>query len=229
MPRVVPDVAFDLELPHGRCVGVRLPEALGVVEALAESALLPEERAYAASLGGPRRRTWMGGRIALRQALVREGIDAPPVLADGRGAPALPPGVAGSVSHKEDLAVALVAREGSAKLGVDVERDAPGKLDISKKVLTDEELAELAKLGSAERAREVLLRFSAKEAVYKALDPFVHRYVGFREVAVTPLPSGEALVQPHLPPDEGPFKMEVRWQRRFGIVLTTARVMMVTK
>ncbi|HEX8792183.1 MAG TPA: 4'-phosphopantetheinyl transferase superfamily protein [Polyangiaceae bacterium] len=224
MPRVLPDVAFDLELTHGRCVGVRLPEAPGVVEALAEAALMPEERAYAATLGGVRRRTWMGGRVALRQALVREGIDAPPVLADGRGAPALPPGVAGSISHKEDMAVALVAREGRAKLGVDVERDAPGKLDISKKVLTDEELAEAAKLSSAERAREVLLRFSAKEAIYKALDPFVQRYVAFREVAVTPRPDGSAVVTSRLPAAEGPFVIDVQWVRCEGTILTTARV-----
>lgn len=224
MPRVIPDVAFDLELPHGRCVGVRLPEAVGVVEALAERALLPEERAHAATLGAVRRRTWMGGRIALRQALVREGIDAPPVLADGRGAPALPPGVAGSISHKEDMAVAIVAREPSAKLGVDIERDAPGKLDISRKVLTDEELAELARLGSAERAREVLLRFSAKEAIYKALDPFVQRYVAFREVALTLRADGTSVVTPRLPAAEGAFAIDARWMRRDGAILTTARV-----
>lgn len=224
MPRVIPDVAFDLELPHGRCVGVRLPEALGVVEALAEGGLLAEERAYARTLGAVRRRTWLGGRIALRQALAREGIAAAPVLADARGAPALPPGVAGSISHKEDMAVALVAIDGRAKLGVDVERDAPGKLDISKKVLTDEELAEIAKLGSAERAREVLLRFSAKEAIYKALDPYVQRYVAFREVAVTPRPDGTAVVTSRLPAAEGTFAMDVRWMRRDGTILTTARI-----
>jgi enterobactin synthetase component D len=224
MPRVVPDLAFDLELAHGRCVGVRLPDAPGVVEALADAALLPEERAFAATLGAVRRRTWLGGRIALRQALAREGIDAPPVLADGRGAPALPPGVAGSISHKEDLAVALVAREARAKLGVDVERDVPGKLDISKKVLTDEELTEVAKLASAERAREVLLRFSAKEAIYKALDPFVQRYVAFREVALTPRADGTAVVTPRLPAAEGRFAIDVSWMRRDGTIVTTARV-----
>jgi enterobactin synthetase component D len=224
MPRVIPDLAFDLELPHGRCVGVRLPEAVGVIEALAEAALLPEERAYASSLGAVRRRTWMGGRIALRQALARAGIDAPPVLADGRGAPALPPGVAGSISHKEDMAVALVAREPRAKVGVDIERDAPGTRDISRKVLTDEELAELAKLGSTERAREVLLRFSAKEAIYKALDPFVKRYVAFREVALTPRADGTSAVTPLLPAAEGAFAVDVRWLRRDGTILTTARV-----
>jgi 4'-phosphopantetheinyl transferase EntD len=224
MPRVIPDVTFDLELAHGRCVGVRLPEALGVVEALAEGALLSEERAYAATLGGVRRRTWMGGRIALRQALAREGIAAPPVLADGRGAPALPPGVAGSISHKEDMAVALVAREPRAKLGVDIESDAPRKLDISRKVLTDEELAEVAKLGSTERAREVLLRFSAKEAIYKALDPFVQRYVAFREVALTPRADGTAVVTSRLPAAEGSFVMDVSWMRRDGAIVTTARV-----
>ena len=34
------------------------------------------------------------------------------------------------------------------------------------------------------RTFELLLRFSAKEALYKAIDPFVQRYVGFLEVAI---------------------------------------------
>ena len=42
----VPDVAFDLELDHGRCVGIRLPEDAAEVEVLA-GLLVPEERAFA--------------------------------------------------------------------------------------------------------------------------------------------------------------------------------------
>jgi 4'-phosphopantetheinyl transferase EntD len=85
-------------------------------------------------------------------------------------------------------------------------------------------LAEIAHLDVSDRAREVLLRFSAKEAIYKALDPFVRRYVGFGEVAVSPLPDGSARVTPDLRDGEGPFVIEVRWRRFEGVVLTTARV-----
>jgi 4'-phosphopantetheinyl transferase EntD len=146
------------------------------------------------------------------------------VLADDRGAPLLPPGVAGSVSHKESVAVALVAAEAAARLGVDVETDAPRRYDVSRKVLTDAELAELAATPADDRACEVLLRFSAKEAVYKALDPFVRRYVGFREIELRPAADGTARVTSLLPPAEGPFSFDVRWMRRDAVVLTTARV-----
>jgi len=100
----------------------------------------------------------------------------------------------------------------------------PLRIDIARKVLTDDERAELDTLSEPERMAEVRLRFSAKEAIYKALDPFVRRYVGFHEVSVRPLPDGTSQVRAHLPPTEGPFDVEVRWLRRDGLVLTTARV-----
>ncbi|HXN30627.1 MAG TPA: hypothetical protein VN894_02150, partial [Polyangiaceae bacterium] len=141
----MPDIAFDLCLAHGRCVGVHLPEG----EAPAAETLPAEERAFAASLTAVRRRTWLGGRAALRQALARAGLDAPPVLADARGAPMFPAGIVGSISHKDTLAVALVASAGprdAARVGVDVELDAPHAFDIASKVLTDEEATEVARL-----------------------------------------------------------------------------------
>lgn len=208
---------FEWRLDHGLCVGVALP-----VED--EGGLLPEERTYAGTLGAVRRRSWVGGRVAMRAALESLGLSAPPIRADERGAPVLPAGIAGSISHKEDLAVALVTLEGAAKIGVDIEKDAPARLDISRKVLREEELAELARMPEASRGSEVLLRFSAKEALYKALDPFVKRYVGFREVAVTPLPDGTARVSMTLADGEGPFDAVVRWRREGAVILTTARV-----
>jgi enterobactin synthetase component D len=219
----LPDIAFDFHLEHGRCVGVRLSDAEGTIQALAESTLGPEERAFAAGLTAVRRRTWVGGRVAMREALAKAGVEAPAILANLRGAPVLPPGIAGSISHKESLAVALVAR-GAARVGVDIEIDAASAPDIASKVLTDDERAELAGLEAHMRAREVRLRFSAKESIYKALDPFVRRYVGFKEVAVRPLPGGGAQVGMHLPASEGTFVIQVRWLRWEGFVLTTARV-----
>jgi enterobactin synthetase component D len=221
--RVTADIAFDLTLEHGTCVGVRIPAAGAELDALAE-ALSPEERARAAGMPPLRRRTWVGGRAAMREALGRAGLAQVGVPSDDRGAPILPTGIAGSITHKENLAAALVARESSARVGVDVELDIVRSQDIASRVLTPGEVAEIAHLDERARAREVLLRFSAKEAVYKALDPFVRRYVGFGEVAVSPREDGTARVTPGLPAGEGPFAIEVRWRRFDGIVLTTARV-----
>lgn len=186
--------------------------------------LLPAEKAFAAGFGDMRRRTWIGGRLAMREALFRAEIEAPAVLADSRGAPRLPAGVSGSISHKTKLAIALVARESVARLGVDIEDDVIGSLDISRRVLRAEELAELSPLPPSALAREVLLRFSAKEALYKALDPFVQRYIGFHEVSVSPEVGGTARTVLHLNGGEGPFASEVRWVRLESAVITTARV-----
>jgi enterobactin synthetase component D len=218
------EIAFDLTLPHGRCLAVRIPGAGPALDDLIATALAPAEQARAASFPVPRRRTFTGGRAAARELLQRMHFPQVAVASDDRGAPVFPPGVAGSITHKEGLAAALVGHESTARLGVDLEPDVAHSQDISSRVLTAAELAELAALDPLARAREVLLRFSAKEAVYKALDPYVRRYVGFLEIAVSPRQDGTALVTSHLPETEGPFVIDVRWQRFEGIVLTTARV-----
>jgi 4'-phosphopantetheinyl transferase EntD len=222
---LVPELVFDLALDHGRCIGIRLPDGPVDVNALGAASLLPAEFAAAESFPPIRRRSWIGGRAALREALARAGLDAPPILANDRGAPVLPSGIAASISHKEDIAVALVAREARACVGVDIEADVPGTIDISVRVLADDERADLAHLDDRSLAREVLLRFSAKEAIYKALDPFVRRYVGFTEVSTSTLPDGGVRAALRLRPGEGPFAADARWRRFDGVVLTTARVL----
>ncbi|HEY4013386.1 MAG TPA: 4'-phosphopantetheinyl transferase superfamily protein [Polyangiaceae bacterium] len=222
-------VLFDWRLAHGRCVGVHIPEDDATITALAEALLAPEEAAFASGLAKPRRRTWIGGRIALREALARLGLEAPAVLADERGAPLLPAGIAGSVSHKEHVAVALAAPLAGdrVRLGVDVEIDVAETRrphGVAAKVLADDEQTELEAMTEEEGAREVLLRFSLKESIYKAVDPFVGRYVGFREVSVTPMPDGTVSVRARLREGESAFHIEACWLRADGLVVTTARV-----
>jgi enterobactin synthetase component D len=231
---MIAEVLFDLTLEHGRCVGIRIPEDIAAVDALGATGLAPEEVAFAAGLAPIRRRTWVGGRVALRLVLTRAGLHAPAVLPDARGAPILPDGIAGSISHKGHLAAALVATRGEladrwgafagARVGVDVEVDVVGRIDVSSHVLAADEATELAGLATEARAREVLLRFSVKESIYKALDPFVRRYVAFQEVSVSPEPEGGARVTSRLRAGEGPFSFDARWRRLDGIVLTSARV-----
>jgi phosphopantetheine--protein transferase-like protein len=98
------------------------------------------------------------------------------------------------------------------------------KAEIERHVLTPEERQELTALRQEERWREVLLRFSAKEAVYKALDPYVRRYVSFQEVAVYPEAGGTGRAQLALKGGEGPFQVEIGWEIDEEFVLTTARV-----
>lgn len=157
-------------------------------------AQLPSEEASLARAWGERRqRTFAMGRLTAREALATLGADAaPPILPDDRGAPRLAAPFCLSLSHKDDVAAALVAPVGEARIGVDIEpvtRDEHAR-DIAAHVLTEAERAQLAVLDEEARRREVLARFALKEALYKALDPFVRRYVGFLEVEARPQGAG---------------------------------------
>jgi enterobactin synthetase component D len=222
---VVFERRFQLELPFGLCVGVALPMG----EFALPTALHPDEAAFARTLPEARRAGWVGGRVALRAALDRAQIDAPdPILATPRGAPLLPAGAIGSVSHKRAIAVALAARATTpaATLGIDVEEIRPLRADIATRVLTPEEQAALPAEGPA-RDDAVLLRFSAKEAIYKALDPWVRRFVAFEEAIVALAPGGGLGARLALSGNEGPFSVELHDARGGGdpgLILTVARI-----
>jgi enterobactin synthetase component D len=225
------DVVFRVDLPHGRCVGVRVPSAIEQGDACA----LPEEEcAFLGALAPARKPTWLAGRVALHAALRDIGLDRGAVLATTRGAPELPAGVTASISHKRTLAVALAApaTEGLS-LGVDIEPlpMLPVSLtepawdkrpDISSRVMTADEMALLATIPEAQRRREVILHFSLKEALYKALNPIVGRYVSFQEATVLPRDDGTVAVTLSLTKQEGPFRVEARWSEIEGHLLTTA-------
>jgi 4'-phosphopantetheinyl transferase EntD len=213
--------AFALSLPHGHCTGLVI--AADVDLAAVAQELHEDERAIAETLAPRRRRTWVLGRIALRRSLVAIGIEAGAIGSTARGAPALPPGVTGSISHKEDFVVALAAPDALGPIGVDVEWDRPPRHDVRRHVLRGDEGVDLEAPWPA-AASETMLRFSVKEAIYKALDRHVGRYVGFHEVAVVPEADATARVALHLRDAEGPFSVEVHWERRDGLLLTSARV-----
>jgi 4'-phosphopantetheinyl transferase EntD len=205
-------------------VGVQIAN----LDELALNLRLPERR-FAEQLAEARRETWIAGRVALRAALEELGIETGPILATDRGAPRMPEDVLGSISHKKELAVGLAARRGgSAELGVDLEKDVPLRIDIARRVLTERETREVERLSPEARQSEVLLRLSCKESIYKAVDPFVRRYVGFQEATVMPRPDGSAAVALNLIQDEGPFTAEVHWRRLEtplgAFFLTSARV-----
>ena len=217
---------FLLDLPFGVCVGVSLP-ADGAFELPA--GLHPVETAFARALPEVRRAGWVGGRVALRAALAAVGAEASgPMLSAPRGAPLLPPGAVGSVSHKRTIAVALCApaADPRATIGIDVEELRPLRTDIAPRVLTPDELAVIPASGPA-RDAAVLLWFSAKEAIYKALDPWVQRFVGFDEAIVARAEDGALRARLGLTRGEGPFSVELHDANvagHAGLILVAARV-----
>lgn len=222
---------FVRELPFGTCVGIALP-AIESARGNDDPFDLPpvlhaDEVGFARGLSPFRRAGWVGGRVALRAALTEIAFDAPaPIFATPRGAPSLPPGVVGSVSHKSDLAVALVARTSgapAATLGIDVEVVRSLKHDIARHVLTADERAALPPEGPA-RDAEVLLLFSAKEAIYKALDPWVGRFVSFQEAQIAHAPGGGLAARLTLARGEGPFAVELHDAGDADVILVAARI-----
>jgi phosphopantetheine--protein transferase-like protein len=221
-------VMFQRRLPAGLCVAVSLPETDDFAP---PPSLHPDEAAYVHSSPAARRVTFIGGRVALRAAMTALGADAGdvarPILSTPRGAPAMPPGFVGSVSHKRELAVALVARAAATPrttIGVDVEIARALRTDIATRVLTPGEHAALSDLAGEARDAAVLRRFAVKEAIYKALDHWVQRLVSFQEVEIVAAPDGSLGVRLSLARGEGPFSVTVHDASGDGLVLVAAAI-----
>lgn len=165
--------ALDLELPDGCAI------AAGPVT---DHPLLPEEVDAIAGAIPKRRRQFASGRYFARVALAQLEMPAPAILRDERGRPAWPQGIVGSISHSETLAAAAVSAGTLRGIGIDVEdvqRFAGSRPRLHGRLFTPAERARTWK-----DPREGVVRFSAKEAAYKAVNPLVGKYIGFREVEV---------------------------------------------
>ncbi|MBP9088709.1 MAG: 4'-phosphopantetheinyl transferase superfamily protein [Kofleriaceae bacterium] len=186
----------------------------------------PLEVSATAHFSELRRNQFLAGRRCLRRALAALQVVAPPLLVDGRGAPLLPLGVTGSISHKDAQAIALAAHHTDAtsamgRVGVDLERAVAPRRDVSHRILTEPEIAQLQGMSDVQRGRAVTLRFSIKEAMYKALDPMVQRYIGFREVSLQW--HGDTVEVQPLILDGQRYAVDVWWIEFDGFWISTAR------
>lgn len=215
--------AFVVALPHGIAAGVFLPGTPDPVPDAVLERLHPGEQAHARSLGGFRQPEFVAGRLAFAELFPELGVLPAPVLPNVHGAPELPQGVVGSITHKRDIAIAMVARGGPG-LGIDLEETDRLRPGVAERVLRPEELAAVEALAEDRRWTDTVVRFSVKEAVYKALHPYLQRYIGFGEVAVWPSPDGIDRVEARLRPDEGPFRFEARHYWMDTRVFATVRV-----
>jgi len=181
--------------------------------------LHPAEQAWVDSKPPRRRRELVAGRAALRSALQAVGWSADrPLLSRPRGGPELPEGFTGSISHKAGQALAAAAPARGRTIGVDTEvLDRRDRRAIAERVLRRSELDRWRSDGGQWPA---LLRvFSLKEAVYKALHPWVRRYVGFHEAEV----DGDA-VRLFLEGGEGPFQLRSSSTWEHDRVITVVEV-----
>ncbi|RFP88473.1 enterobactin synthase subunit EntD [Rhodobacteraceae bacterium 63075] len=128
-----------------------------------------------------RRREFLHGRLCAALALRSAGF--PEELPRRGRAPLWPEGAAGSISHTDTRAIAVVARGGA--LGVDCEdvMSAEQAAALHGTLISGSEAA--LRPESLPFEAYLTLAFSAKEALYKALSGRMERMPGFLDVAVT--------------------------------------------
>lgn len=200
---------------EGRLVMLPLP---------CDIALHPDEEPLLSRGAAPSwRNGFLGGRAALRRALAHYAVPNLPILKNHRGAPVLPSGFVGSISHKSAIAVALASPEDGYTRGIDIEERKAPRENIAPRILRDEELALYASLPPAEAAAYLIRVFSIKEAVYKAIDPFLQRYVDYRECRLTFAPMDAVRVDLLLATDEPTIECHARWFEEAGYTVSVAR------
>lgn len=153
------------------------PDGAGIAAVAVGDAEGPMPQAIRAS--APRRRaSFLAGRCAARLALSRAGFAGHATLGiDADGLPLWPRGWRGSITHTDDIALAIAApAQAVAILGLDLERMiAPGLAgDIAPQIMPE------YRTGSdLPPALEITRVFSGKEALYKALFPHCRQFREF--------------------------------------------------
>jgi 4'-phosphopantetheinyl transferase EntD len=205
-------------------VGVSLPPDGAEPDEAVLKTLHPDERHVALSHRGFRRASFVGGRLAAHGAI--QGLGGPFTGIDTgpRGAPIAPAGVSLSITHKKDLAIAIAARSDLGVLGVDLENLDPERPDIAPRILRPDEQERIEQLPPDRRWIAIVLRFSIKEAIYKALAPKLQRYIGFDEASVALHTDGQARVALHLNSGPTPEQIDARFAWLDRAVLSTVQV-----
>lgn len=168
-----------------RVAGDLFPDGVGLGLACIGAApdLWPGEGLAVASAVAHRQAEFAAGRAAARAALAAAGLDPAAIPVGPDRAPVWPEGVTGSISHGEDMAIAVAAPTARvAGLGIDLEPDAALPDDILSEICDGEECAWIA--GQAEPLRWARLIFAAKEAAFKCQYPASGAVFGFDAMSI---------------------------------------------
>jgi len=155
-----------------------------------ELALLPDEiGAFATSVDKVKRASG-AARIVARKLMAQLGQPEQAVPKAASGAPIWPPGLAGSLAHNSQVAVAALARRADfPSLGIDVEAAEPLDPELLNLVATAAEIRRIA-----EDPYQGRLLFAVKEAVYKTVHPLDGVFLEHHDVEVN-LADGTAAVR----------------------------------
>jgi 4'-phosphopantetheinyl transferase EntD len=199
----------------GVLAGVPLPPGREPVAEADLERLHPRELELARAERGRRQIEIVGGRLAFREAAAALGVEvgAFPLLSDSNRAPLAPPGLTVSLTHKEDLAIALIAHDADGAVGVDLEGGARDRSAIMTRVCRPEEVAHVRALPEAARWPNVMARFAVKEAIYKSIAPRLGRFFGFQAARVDLGDADQVGVTMFLEPGDPSFRVEAELLR----------------
>lgn len=175
--------------------------------------LAEEEKLCADWRSEARRELFRAGRTAVHEALQGLGLDrGTPVLRGPQGEPVWPEGAAVSISNTTGMAVAAACCIPQFRsIGVDIElRRRPVRLELKHHLCLPSEFERLHSCGMS-----LLLLFSAKEALYKALYPICRRLIGFKEMELRWDAGDEAwrvVPQVEIPLELNWDRLRVRWR-----------------
>lgn len=189
--------------------------------------LFPVEAAAIEGAHPRRKSAFRGGRACARAALAKLGVPLTSIPRAASGAPLWPRGVVGSISHTDEMAVALVAHTPPvAGLGIDIEKDEPiDDATMLQLVCRPEELIDGCPPAHSANLRHGKLLFSIKEAVYKLYQPITATFLDFRDLRIYLDASGSfraELVDPRLPKIMGSGEMDGRFSRTEGLLIALA-------
>jgi len=114
-----------------------------------------------------------------------EQTGLPEILRSRGRTPLWPLDIRGSITHTGDYAAAAVAHADCYfGIGLDLERRRGGMQRLASRILRPEERELLRALPPTEQDCWLTTVFSAKESIYKALNPATGIYLGFQDASV---------------------------------------------
>ncbi|TSH83690.1 4'-phosphopantetheinyl transferase [Pantoea sp. paga] len=129
--------------------------------------------------GVKRKSEYFAGRYCC-SVLLRQHRVHSPIVGASRGVPVWPAGWRGSLSHTRSHAIAVLVKETSGlHPGVDIEKHNPTLLLNTSDMFTSMEEQAFLRTLSLPYSQALLLVFSAKETLFKALWPEIKGFIDF--------------------------------------------------
>ncbi len=153
-----------------------------------------EDLALGEAVSPKRRKDFMLGRAAARQALRSIGFPVvTPILKGEAREPIWPIGVVGSIAHGSGYGVAAVAWAADVPaVGVDIQLIEERYTDELIARFADPDEFEWVRSDPSKRTERAVSLFSAKESVFKALYPLGKVWFAFDVAHLTPIDGGQA-------------------------------------